>query len=247
MNFDGDRRQLSNDLMQWAMFLLAIAAIFFRNHSQTLEVILGLLSISALGWIILDFRWMRVPRVVHDVRKLSPEDNREVWGNVRDSYCYFGTSGGTMQIFFQAWINRNHFPKAASIRILLAMPFSNSIREGKELEKGCPVSEEEFIRASQHVEVMAQFYASLPGNPKFEVRFYKEYHGYWCHLLNGDEAIIGHYLNGKDGLESLALHLKQTTKGNELFQFYKEEFDRIWKKATPVESYFQRKASEVKP
>ncbi len=85
MNFDPDRRQLSNDVMQWAMFLLAITAIFLRNHSQTLEVILGLLTIVALGWIILDFRWIRVPRVVHDVRKLLPEDNREVWGTVRDS------------------------------------------------------------------------------------------------------------------------------------------------------------------
>ncbi len=152
-----------------------------------------------------------------------------------------------MQVFLQAWINRNHFPKAARIRILLAMPFSKSIRESKELEKGCPASEEEFIRASQHVEAMAQFYLGLQGAPPFEVRFYEEYHGYWCHLLNGDEAIIGHYLNGKDGLESLALHLKQTAKGNELFQFYKEEFERIWKRATSVEDYFKRKASEVKP
>lgn len=245
MTFDGDRRQLSNDIMQWAVFLLAIAAVFLRNHSQTLDVILGLLSISALAWIILGFRWIRVPRVVHDVRKLSPEDNRKVWGDVRDSYCYFGISGGTMQVFLQGWVNRNHFPKAARIRILLAMPFSMSIRESKELEKGCPVSDEEFLRASQHVEAMAQFYSGLQGVPHFEVRFYEEYHGYWCHLLNGEEAIVGHYLNGKDGLESLALHLKQTAKGNELFQFYKEEFERIWKKAIPVEEYFERKASEV--
>ena len=245
MNLDGDRRQLSNDVMQWAMFFLALAAIFLRNHSQSLEVVLGLLSISALTWIILGYRWIRVPRVVHDVRRLLPEDNRKVWDNVRESYCYFGISGGTMQIPFQAWVNRNRFPKAASIRVLLAMPFSKSIRESKELEKGCPVSEEEFVRASQHVEAMAHFYSGFQGVPIFEVRFYDEYHGYWCHLLNGEEAIIGHYLNGKDGLESLALHLKQTAKGNELFQFYREEFERIWKKAMPVEEYFERKPSEV--
>lgn len=243
MNFGRDQRQLFNDVMQWAMFLLTVAAIFLRNYSYGLEVALGLLSFLALAWILLGFRWIRVPRFVHDVRRLKPEDNRHVWENIRDSYSYFGISGGTMQIPFQAWVNRNQFPRAAKLRMLLAMPYSETIRESKELEKGCPVSDEEYSRTSAHVEAMARFYSEIQGPPKIEVRFYAEYHGYWCHLLNNDEVIIGHYLNGKDGLDSLALHLKQKTGGNELYQFYKEEFERIWRKAMPVEEYFDRKAS----
>ncbi len=245
MTFDGEQRQLANDVIQWGMFVLAIVAIFFRNHSYVLEVALGLLTTFVLVSIVAGRRWIRVPRVVHDVRSLLPEDNRKVWGEVRDSYSYFGISGGTMQVPFRAWINRNRFPRTARLRMLFAMPFSDSIRQSKEVELGCAPTEQEVARASEHIEEMALFYSECLSSPSIEVRFYSGYHGYWEHIINGNEVIIGHYLRGKDGLESLALHLKQTPRGNELFQFYKEEYERIWEKAVPVEAYFSNKKNGV--
>ena len=245
MTFDGDRRQLANDVMQWAMFLLAIAAIFLRNHSQGLEIALGLLACSVLISIVVGHRWLRFPRVVHDARIFRPDDNKEVWTEVRDSYCYFGMSGGTMQVPFRVFTNHHQFPRGATLRMLLAMPFSDAVRDSKELESGHAVSDEEIATFSLRIEEVARFYAGCITNPSIEVRFYNEYHGYWGHIVNGDEAIVGHYLNGKDGLETLVLHLKRGSHGNELFQFYKEEFDRIWRKSIPIEEYFRNKSFET--
>ncbi len=241
--FDGG--QLADKVTQWAMFLLAVAAIFFPS-GRAVQVALALIALLLLGGILLGHRSVQVVlqtwRVVREVKTFLPENSRDVLKKVGESYWYFGVSGHTISNYFQEAIRQ--FPRTADVRILLAMPYSACVEMSKESELQRRPTEDQMEEVSCRIEATARFYAASSADPRVQVRFYNEYHGYWAHIIGGKhgklEAYVGHYLRGEDGLHATVLHLIRGPHGNYLLKFYEDEFKRIWESAMPVEEYFKK-------
>jgi len=224
---------------------LLASIVLGTEHPKLLRwLLVGSAITFLLSWWV--GRFFRVCRFIHDVRpSFTIRDNEDVWKRAKGLYRYLGISGKTMQLEFQSFLDTARLPVGFRIELLLLRPHSDFVRKSKDHELGRESTPEEVEAVSRAIEESARFYQGLRAKGlNIEVRFYSEYEGYWCHLVDHREALVGHMMMGESGLHSTVLHLKRTKreKDNVLLRFYFDEFVRLWPDAETADDYFLRKA-----
>lgn len=212
-------------------------------------VVLGVLVLLVLNRLR---RLLHVSSHVHDVfATFSIQDNTKAWDRVVSQYRYLGVSGHTMLMAFRSYLQDGGFDTPCTLRFLLMMPDSQCVIESKRHELGSGASEEDVKReaeaTSRQIEQCAKFYMSVTaGVRKVEVRFYRQYAGYWAHLIDESEAFVSYMFKGETGLSSMVIHLKRGTQedsDNLLRRFFADDFERIWAGAEPAVDYFANRAA----
>jgi hypothetical protein len=178
-------------------------------------------------------------------KSFPEENNNKVFQEVRNEYCYFGVSFGSVINTFRAW-HESELKSNVRIRLLLLDPDATEVlqfqaRMEKDLFKPVLSPEEQtFIndtvtRVRNGTKLTLDHLATLPSrSSRIEVRLHREKVRFWIHLVDGHLLYIGLLRKGETGLLGPVLLLKPRSGRWSLFDYYREQWETIWETSTPV-------------
>lgn len=180
-------------------------------------------------------------------------ENRKVFSEVRDTFCYLGISANSILEVFRKWINEK--PPIKSYSFLLMDPESPNLKRQIAFEKGVSLHTKwtdlssSNIQLAQMIEKEAEaekkrIYSAIDvlknttlfKEGKLKIRLHGEFIPWWMYLIDNKMIYLGILEKGKRGQESPVMILSKLTDFSSPFDPFNNTWDRMWSNAMKVKN-----------
>lgn len=169
-------------------------------------------------------------------------ENKKIFGEVKNSFCYVGISSNTILEMFREWANANTSVEA--FQFLLMDPESPALIKQIAFEKGVALdtdlsslsdplrqtiikaTEIEKERINSAIDILKTL--SAYKNGKLRIRLYQTFMPYWMYIIDDKKAYVGILERGKRGQESPVMILTKLVDFPSPFDVYKNTWDWMW-------------------